>query len=266
MKLVVVAGPMKGHEFRITKPALSIGRKRDNDICLPSDPRISRFHCRLTYQNGRYWIEDLNSGNGTFVGNVRIGARVPLPTGTVMRIGRTHLALQEESEAELQRHAERSVNIVPDEQVEGKMEVARTLDPQTIRAGWAQAAETDQATISKLQRTLTVFHQVAEALGGKLDRTEVLNTIMDALMKAVPAERGFLFLVDEQAKTLTPRVVQTRSGVSEDEQIAVSRAIVSKAVDERVSLLISDALADERFKARDSVVDFKIRSALCVPL
>jgi two-component system NtrC family sensor kinase len=266
MKLVVIDGPMKGHEFRITKPTMDVGRKRENDVPLPLDPRVSRFHCRLTYADGRYFIEDLNSGNGTFVGNVRIEARSPLPTGTLVRIGRTHLALQEESAADLQRHAERSINLVSDEQVEGRMEVARILDPQAIRSGWAEAAPSEEAALAKLQRKLTVFQEVADALSDKLDHSEVLNAIMDALMSAVPAERGFLLLVDEKAKTLTPRVVRTGSAAAGDEQIAVSRAMVSKAVDERVSLLISDALADERFKARDSVMGFQIRSALCVPL
>ena len=69
--------------------------------------------------------------------------------------------------------------------IEGKMEVARTLDPQSLRTGWTGPSEGDEATVGKLQRTLTVFHQVAEALGGKLDRTELLNAISEVNLMTV---------------------------------------------------------------------------------
>ncbi len=72
--LVVVepaeSGLLPGEAFPL-RPEASVGRDRSNDICLP-DPSVSLRHARL-YQWGRnWWVEDLNSTNGTFVNGRRL--------------------------------------------------------------------------------------------------------------------------------------------------------------------------------------------------
>ena len=53
------------------KPGITVGRKPDNDIVI-DNPAISGHHCRLTLEGGTYFIEDLESTNGTFVNEKRI--------------------------------------------------------------------------------------------------------------------------------------------------------------------------------------------------
>ncbi len=264
MKVIVLDGPLRSREFRITKPAFAIGRKQDADVCLDGDPRVSRLHCRLTYENGRYWLEDTNSANGTFLHNRRIAQKVHWGTETIVRVGRTHLTLREESEADLQAVAERAVAIVAEEPEGQRMQVSQTLDPQTMHSQWAVAVDSAEL-VETLQHRLDVLHQIADTLSGKLDRAALLRAIMDSIMKAVPADRGILMLADEEAKRLISKVVRTQTDQL-DERISVSRAIIFQALNERVSILSSDAMADERFKSSDSVMDFRIRSAMCVPL
>ncbi len=45
-----------------------IGRSKDNDVVIPLETVSSR-HAQLTIENGKFWLEDLNSTNGTFVGS-----------------------------------------------------------------------------------------------------------------------------------------------------------------------------------------------------
>ncbi|MFQ6132745.1 MAG: ATP-binding protein [Armatimonadota bacterium] len=265
MKLVVLDGPMRGAEYRITQPQMVVGRKREADIALTHDSRISRSHCRLTYENGRYYLEDLGSGNGTFLGNVRLQDKVHLPTDQVFRLGRTHLALREESEADIRRAAQEAVAFVGDEQLAEKLSERETLDPKAARADWTAARADDDAATKDLRQRLRLFHEVSWALSGKLDLPSLLDAIMDSLIKAVPAERGFLMLADEKGKQLTPTVVRKR-GPEEDEEVKVSTSIVAKAMEEHMSVLSADAMADERFSAQDSVVDFQLRSVICAPL
>ena len=265
MKLVVFDGPMSGAEFRITRPEMTIGRKLEADIALPRDRRISRFHCRLTYENGRYYLEDLGSGNGTFVANVRLAAKMHLPTDQVFRIGRTHLALREEDEADIRRAAQQAVAFVGDEQLAEQLKERETLDPKAVQADWAAAAAADGIGTKELRQRLRLFHEVSWALSGKLDLPSVLDAIMDSLMQAVPAERGFLMLVDEKGHQFTPTVVRKR-GTEEDEEVKVSQSIIAKAIEEQMSVLSADAMADERFAEHDSVVDFRLRSVICAPL
>ncbi len=265
MKLVVLDGPMRGAEFPITKADMFLGRRLEADVSLTSDPHISRQHCRLTYEDGRYWLEDTDSGNGTFIGNVRIQGKVHLPTEQAFRIGRTDLALREETESEIRRAAEEAVALVGDDQLGGRLEERGTLDPAAVRARWTHAAAPDVEEVARLRQRLGLFHEVAGALGGKLELTELLDAIMDNLMQAVPAERGFLMLVDEQARKLRPQVVRKR-GPEETAGVKVSLAIVTRAIRERVAVLSSDAMADERFSERDSVADLQLRSVICAPL
>jgi pSer/pThr/pTyr-binding forkhead associated (FHA) protein len=58
-------------EVAMEKESISIGRKPENDIVI-DNPAISGFHCKLTLEGGNYFVEDLESTNGTFVNEKRI--------------------------------------------------------------------------------------------------------------------------------------------------------------------------------------------------
>ena len=58
-------------EIPFDKDSFSVGRKPDNDICI-DNPAISGHHCKIARQGGTYFVEDLESTNGTFVNEKRI--------------------------------------------------------------------------------------------------------------------------------------------------------------------------------------------------
>ena len=66
-----------GREERL-RPGLTIGRGAENDIPLRSKT-VSRRHAVLTFRDGRWYIEDRGSANGTFVNDTRIPFGVPHP-------------------------------------------------------------------------------------------------------------------------------------------------------------------------------------------
>jgi len=110
-KLVVLGGPMDGLEFDIDKPQMTIGRRDDQDVCLPLDPAVSRRHARLTVDEGEHWLEDAGSTYGTFVADSedKIEGRVKITPGTTFRLGpQTTLKLIiEDVEEKIVRHADR---------------------------------------------------------------------------------------------------------------------------------------------------------------
>jgi pSer/pThr/pTyr-binding forkhead associated (FHA) protein len=74
-----------GREERL-RPDLTIGRGPDNDIVLRSKT-VSRSHAMLTFRDGRWFIQDRGSANGTFVSNTRIPFGVPHPLRHADTIG-----------------------------------------------------------------------------------------------------------------------------------------------------------------------------------
>lgn len=90
--LVVKNGPRRGAIYPIGD-GTRIGRGRDNTIQL-DDPQVSRAHGWLRIAQGAFEISDLNSGNGTFVNDVRISAPTRLAENDVLRIGQTALVLK----------------------------------------------------------------------------------------------------------------------------------------------------------------------------
>ena len=92
-QLVMRSGPTPGAVYPLEGDQLTIGRDSTNGVAI-NDPEVSRRHARLTFQGGKYVLEDLGSTNGTFVNNQRISAPTPFGVGDVLRIGRTLMSVE----------------------------------------------------------------------------------------------------------------------------------------------------------------------------
>lgn len=77
--------------FELEKQELSIGRGDDSDIVVVG-PQVSRKHARLVHEGDAWFIEDLNSANGTFINGERI-KRAPLTEQDTISFGSTAVRL-----------------------------------------------------------------------------------------------------------------------------------------------------------------------------
>lgn len=75
------------------RPALRIGRMRENDIVIDS-PAASRFHARLQLDSGRVFLEDGGSENGSVVNERRVRGRHELAPGDRILIGEHELRVR----------------------------------------------------------------------------------------------------------------------------------------------------------------------------
>jgi two-component system cell cycle response regulator len=83
--LVRVDGPSNGQVFALDTPELTIGRSTSAGFRL-SDEGVSRRHALLIQTRGHYFIQDLDSSNGTFLEGRRI-KRAPLMEGDLVQLG-----------------------------------------------------------------------------------------------------------------------------------------------------------------------------------
>src|SRR5262245_23894715 len=84
-------------EIPITKDTLTVGRKPDNDIVI-DNPAISSRHCKISLQGGAYFIEDLESTNGTYVNEKRI-KKAGLHNNDVVGLAKHALVFVEDASA-----------------------------------------------------------------------------------------------------------------------------------------------------------------------
>lgn len=87
-RLIIRHGSSSQQEYELGGEATIFGREAMNDVAL-YDPEVSRRHAQITFQGGRYIIEDLGSTNGTFVNERRITTPTPLHNGDVIEMGET---------------------------------------------------------------------------------------------------------------------------------------------------------------------------------
>jgi hypothetical protein len=85
-QFVMRSGPTPGVTFPLEGDQLTIGRDASNGVAI-NDSEVSRKHSRLSFQGGKYVVEDLGSTNGTFVNGQRLSGPVVLKPGDVVSLG-----------------------------------------------------------------------------------------------------------------------------------------------------------------------------------
>src|SRR5215471_18580357 len=84
-----ISGTLQGAVFRLGEEEVPIGRHPSNHLCI-SDSSVSRFHCVIKAQDGRFKVYDLESQNGTSVNGRSVGEHL-LQIGDKLGIGNTVL-------------------------------------------------------------------------------------------------------------------------------------------------------------------------------
>ena len=92
-QLLVTEGGLAGTRVALTGKPIFVGRANDSTLVL-TDDYVSTRHARISNNGGVWYLEDLGSTNGTYVGNSKVDGPVPLEPGTQIRIGKTVMELR----------------------------------------------------------------------------------------------------------------------------------------------------------------------------
>lgn len=80
---------------RFSQPEIMIGRDPNCDLAM-MDEALSAHHARLAHHHGQWWLEDLNSTNGTFLNREKLTTPAVVITGDKFKCGNTVFAIQVE--------------------------------------------------------------------------------------------------------------------------------------------------------------------------
>src|ERR1700724_2781697 len=76
--LITLQGPDAGRKYPLAGDCNVLGRQYDSHICL-TGKAISRQHAQILCRDNAFFVEDLDSSNGTFLNGIRLGAHAPTP-------------------------------------------------------------------------------------------------------------------------------------------------------------------------------------------
>lgn len=123
----------------------------------------------------------------------------------------------------------------------------------------------DESTDLPAER-LSLVYELSQTFNSSLDLEDLLNTLIDEVIAATSAERGFVVLREEDDSFEFRSARGMEHETIGDPDLEISRGVVQSVMDGGVGLLTSDAQQDDRFKGRQSVMSLGLRSILCSPL
>jgi two-component system, cell cycle response regulator len=101
--LVQIHGPDLGKKYALLDAEFTIGRGEDNHIVVDLD-NVSRRHVRILRRQGRMFVEDLKSTNGTYLNDQEVQQETPLRSGDLIKVGGSIFKFLTGDNVELQYH------------------------------------------------------------------------------------------------------------------------------------------------------------------
>jgi adenylate cyclase len=255
--------------FTVLKDVLSIGRANDNDIVL-NDFSVSRRHAYLKKLDGMWVIQDNQSTNGVKINDIAVPS-APVNDGDAAVIGTFVLRFREDPTvtrpggARLIDPTSTCIRPIAEFNEDFGLEKSDASSPPSSES----TAERKRVVLDLAykNKVFEILVQVAKALISADDLATVLDKVMDLIFEFLPADRGFLLLEEQGALQLKmSRFGSSKQRSTSDGGAPYSRTIVDMVVRQRVAVLTSDAQADQRFEAGESIRMQQIRSAMCAPL
>jgi serine phosphatase RsbU (regulator of sigma subunit) len=248
--LHILKGANEGSLVPLDGEKFILGRNPDCGIVIPVTS-VSREHAQILHVQGRYYIEDKQSRNGTFVNNQAITSRTLLKSNDRVRICDFLAVFVDQQQ------------ITPLE----PSETGEDQDPETSSTVEAMLAHSSNLLLeTQPAEKLRGLLEISANLSKTLDLDALMPKIVESLFQLFrQADRCFVIQAEEGTNRLLPRVVKTRRP-NEEENARPSRTIVRRCLESGQAFLTNDASKDDRIQLSQSVVDFRIRSVMCVPL
>lgn len=262
----------RGSNFHKSYPISSertvLGRQADCGIVL-DNKTVSRHHAQILQADQHYYLEDLNSSNGTYVNGQRIQGRYCLQEKDQITLGDIsavfYLGTPQDAakspKTEILPTETNTLNrplIITEPSGSYKSQIISMID-----AGDARSKA--QFTINT-EAKLAALLQITKDLSSALEMEQVFNKVLESLFSIfIQADRGFLILGDEKNQTLAPKVIKCRRMLDKD-KIRISHTIIERVIRDKTAILSADAASDSRFDTSESILDLQIRSVMCAPL
>lgn len=240
------------YEHRHEGDSLVVGRSLGCDLVL-ADAFLSRQHARLWRQADGWWVEDLQSRNGTRVNGEAVTAPRRLVPGDVLEMSASAIEIVGRGE---------TVRPAPEED-------DLDLGDATYFRSAAELLEADQsglepsADMERYAERLRLVNEVHRDLGRPMALDELLERLLDRVFDHLTPERGAIYLRRPDGGYHAAARRTTTGGPTE---ALTSSSLVREVAEKGLAALVLDARTDARFAEAQSMLDLGVRSLLAAPL
>jgi sigma-B regulation protein RsbU (phosphoserine phosphatase) len=234
-----------------TFPA-KIGRHPDCDVQVDSN-MVSRFHAQLVKVDDQIMLEDLSSGNGSFLNGKQLEKNQPqrLRNNDRIKLGPIKFRFEDEDD---------------DSSPLGMMPGMDVTDSSTSTIMGSASARGFGVFEVRPEEKLKGILKINQSLAGLIEINSIAPKILDTLFDIfAQADRGNILIRDAQQKRLVP-VAQKHRHEDNDESVRLSRTILEKVLSDKTGILSADASNDSRFSASESISSLTIHSMMMVPM
>ena len=288
--LVIREGSKWTDVFRlISGQSVTIGRAPTNQIVI-KDERCSRNHAEIFMSEGHWVLRDLESRNGTVVGEQLLSGDWILKPGDMIRIGHSQLvfvhnlsqAFGDASSLLHRADAARSAADKGAQPTAGPAEdvaaddasVLSDYEPTTIthRKGqtrFLESTEEGEGGVSKIGRAAAKLCRLAFELGKATDAASMAEMALTGLFESLPIDAGALLLLPRDFQGLPTGgeldVVASRTS-TEARYHRVTNFLAATVMREGEAVLARNVAGDSSIGSRDSKGEIHATSVLCAPV
>jgi len=277
--LVIREGSKWTDVFRLVPgQSVTIGRAPTNQIVLKDD-RCSRNHAELFLSGDQWTLRDLDSRNGTVIGDQIVkGDRVLVP-GDVVRIGRSQLVFVHtlsqafsESTAIVRRPESVDESVLP--VTDDESDVLADYDPTTImhRRGQTRFLEPgaeEASGISKAGEAAAKLCRLAFDLAKAPDVARMAEVALAGLLDGTRVDAGAVFLLprDYHGTPMANDLALVASRTSSERRYhRPPNFLASTVMREGEAVLARNVLGDSSVGSRDSKGEIPATSVICAPI
>ena len=245
-KLYVMGGKKEHQSFDLKSETIYIGRDQENDIQI-DDKYISRKHLKLQRKGNKYFIQDLNTKNGTFVNGKQISPKelFELGEGHTIVIGMSVICLDEGSSEDVLALLD---SIKP---------VKTTRDDRPIYFK-------DRMFTPK--HNMEFIKKVSEALLASSSSREIAEKILGYMFELLKrVERGTVILTDRKTGKIAEVVSRARNEMNKELE-GYSADVVDRVLKTGEPIVMTDIRDESGVALYETVKILKIRSVMCIPL
>ena len=264
--------------------AVTIGRAATNQIVVKDD-RCSRSHAEIFSSSGQWILRDLESRNGTVVGDQRVTSDWTLQPGDVIRVGRSQLVFVHRlTEAfndppTAARQASQLEASDPEsvlDAIDHDSSVLSPYQPTTIthRRGQTkllEAAESEEqdSGVSKVGKAAAKLCRLAFELAKAPDLVSMSDLALGGLFEGTETDTGALLLLPRDAKGKASgtdlEIISSRSAAQQNYH-RISHFLATTVLREGEAVLARNVMGDSTLGSRDSKGQIHATSVICAPV